>query len=421
MEYLTNFQELSEGTEICIYGASGAGRELLERANKSDRITVKCFVDTYKSGELLGLPIIKFEQFKQSQDLLTTTIVIASAYDNEISWLLQDAGVQKFYSFKNIERFIICRLVEELLPATEKISLLDIGARDPLKTTFWLSLNPNRLKVHGFDADDAESEKINQAAKIENLDYTCYPIALWSEPGKRIFYHTPELPENSSFFPHDFDLINNWKVQHRYGEYSMGEAMQKVEEIEIEMDTLNNWKKKYGIGAIDFAKLNIEGAELDVLKGGEAVTAEMLGLMAEASFVDFNRPMFSEMDEYIRSQGFEFFDFWVTNAIGRQASPISILSMPRVTYKCGQVVQGYPVYFRNPVRMQQKGMDLGMFNRNNLLKLAALAETFLQIEFAFEVLQWAADFLEKKNEDVSDIRQAFEAAVATYREKFSDK
>ena len=123
----------------------------------------------------------------------------------------------------------------------------------------------------------------------------------------------------------------------------MGQAMQKVETIEMAVGTLDNWKRDNDIGSIDFAKLNIEGADLPVLQGGTSVMADLLGIMAEASMIDFNRPMFSELDAFIRTQGFEFFDFcdfWVSNAIGRHASPFSILSRPRITYKQGQGREG---------------------------------------------------------------------------------
>jgi FkbM family methyltransferase len=419
MNYITNFDAFPKGTEIYIYGAGGAGKELFEHVVGSGWVIAKGFIDTYKNGEFLGLPIFKFEDFKTMTGAGEAIIVIASAYENEIAWQLEDAGIASFHAFRNMDRFVLCSLMDELLPADEKYSLLDVGARNPLKTTFWLPLQGERLEIFGFDADAQESARINQEAKITGLNYTCYPIALWSETGRLTFYHTPELSENSSFYPHNFDIINRWKVQHRYGQYTMGQAMQKVEAIEMAVDTLDNWKRDNDIGSIDFAKLNIEGAELPALQGGKSVMAGLLGIMAEASMVDFNRPMFSELDAFIRSQGFEFFDFWVSNAIGRHASPLSILSRPRITYKQGQVIQTYPVYFRDPIRMQQQGRDLGMFNRMRLLKLVGLAEMFMQIEFALELLNWTADFLEVRGEVVADLRQTFDEAIGRYERQFA--
>ena len=419
MNYITNFDSFPKGTEIYIYGAGGAGKELVEYVVSSGRVVAKGFIDTYKNGEFLGLPIFKFEDFKTMTGAGEAIIVIASAYETEIAWQLEDAGIASFHAFRNMDRYVLCRLMDRLLPADEKYSLLDVGAQNPLKTTFWLPLQGERLEIFGFDANAQECARINQEAKIKGLNYTCYLIALWSEIGKRTFYHTPEISENSSFYPHNFDIINRWKVQYRYGHYTMGHAMQKVEAIEMKVDTLDNWKREYGIGSIDFAKLNIEGAELPVLQGGKSIMADLLGIMAEASMVDYNRPMFSELDAFIRSQGFEFFDFWVSNAIGRHASPLSVASMPDITCKQGQVVQTYPVYFRDPIRMQQQGRDLGMFNRVRLLKLVGLAEMFMQIEFALEILNWTADFLEARGEAVADLRQAFDEAIGRYKSQFA--
>ena len=60
-----------------------------------------------------------------------------------------------------------------------------------------------------------------------------------------------------------------------------------------------------------------------------------------------------------------------------------------------------------------------MFNRVRLLKLMGLAEMFMQIEFALELLNWTADFLEVRGEVVADLCQAFDEAIGQYERQFA--
>lgn len=61
---------------------------------------------------------------------------------------------------------------------------------------------------------------------------------------------------------------------------------------------------------MDFMKLNVQGANLEILRGGETLLSETLGVMAEISFVEsYNgRPFLSDIHSYLREKGFQFFD-----------------------------------------------------------------------------------------------------------------
>ena len=43
--------------EIVIWGAGGTGRQVFEQLAGNSEITVKAFVDSFKTGELFGVPI----------------------------------------------------------------------------------------------------------------------------------------------------------------------------------------------------------------------------------------------------------------------------------------------------------------------------------------------------------------------------
>lgn len=61
-----------------------------------------------------------------------------------------------------------------------------------------------------------------------------------------------------------------------------------------------------GLPLIDFAKLDIQGAELTVLRHGSKKLKDCLAMQLEVSFVCLyeNQPSFGEMDMWMRSQGY---------------------------------------------------------------------------------------------------------------------
>lgn len=63
--------------------------------------------------------------------------------------------------------------------------------------------------------------------------------------------------------------------------------------------------------AFDFLKLDVQGAELDVLKGGERTLRSALLVETETEFVPIyeNQPLFADIDSFLRARGFVFHKF----------------------------------------------------------------------------------------------------------------
>ena len=67
----------------------------------------------------------------------------------------------------------------------------------------------------------------------------------------------------------------------------------------------------HDLPVIDFIKLDTQGAELDILIGSEKTLTQVLGIECEVSFIEQykNQPVFSDVDKFLRSNGFEFHSF----------------------------------------------------------------------------------------------------------------
>ena len=152
--------------------------------------------------------------------------------------------------------------------------------------------------------------------------------------------------------------------------------------------------------------------------GAGALLDDVLGILVEVSFVELycGRPMFVDIDAMLREHGFSFFDLLAHHYVGRAASPIAAQhlvvadgKLSQLVSPWGQLVEGHALYFRDPIA------DVAQLGFRQIVKLAALAEAFGQIEFAFELLDWLS-----ARADVADrswaesLRQIIEGAIPEY-------
>src|SRR5206468_7179825 len=80
----------------------------------------------------------------------------------------------------------------------------------------------------------------------------------------------------------------------------------EVGTTKIQVTTLDEWSASAGISNVDFLKLDTQGAELDILRGGERVLASVRALEVEVEFnpIYLNQPLFGDIDRFLRDRGF---------------------------------------------------------------------------------------------------------------------
>ncbi len=282
--------------------------------------------------------------------------------------------------------------------------VVDAGARDALSDPRWAALP--RARIYGFDPDPAEVARLNQAAQAAGMDARYFPTALWSSPG-RFPFHENNAPGGGSFYPQNRALTDRWKFECIDGQKTPARDLFFPTAIaDIECDSLDAWGLREHVTTIDFLKMNIQGAEMEVLCGATGQLGGVLGILAEVSFVEsyLHRPMFSEIDEVLRRQGFEFFSLLNRHEVGRLASPFTVLHAPSYRGSGGQLIEAHALYLRDPIR---DACDAGTGH----IKLAMLAEAFEQPEYAFEIVA----SLIPHDERVAPI---FDAAAAQYQTEY---
>lgn len=391
MRHVTSVEQLPQGASISIFGAGGAGRELLRQVRASGRVHAARFLDSKDSGELDGLPVERFADFLAAHPGGDGPIVIASTHDDEIAWALRQAGLTDFCSFKDSRRYILCNLLCGLLPPGERFTLLDIGARDAASDPRWLGILPERMRLYGFELDEELCAEMTRTMSLGGMEARFFPYGLWGARERRTFYFSQGHPGSSSMYPFNFEVFDRWKISADKAVRHEGRFIRPVREVDVELSTLDHWRAEQSVASVDFMKLNVQGAELEILRAGQSVLPEVMGLLTEVAFVENyrGRPLFAEVDQWLRGQGFTFFEFISPLTVGRNASPVSTRLLPGFHHWHGQLVESHALYLRDPVALELQGRDMAAFGFEKLLKLAALAERYFQVEFAFEVLAWA--------------------------------
>lgn len=291
--------------------------------------------------------------------------------------------------------------VINLLEDNQKISILDCGAVGGMENDRWKKW-PGKYRIFGFDADENAANQVNIQAKKKGFDQQCFPICLAGEDNQSKDFYLTKSHGCSSLYPPDENFIKRCKQ-------FIGGKVQKssnyffdCQKMSVKTATLDTWAKTYGISDIDFMKLDIQGAELDVLKAANTLLPSTLAIEVEVEFVPIyhNQPLFADVDNFMRQNGFTFFNFAFTHGghyVGRINSPVTDLYPGNdmlIKQSKGQLVTADAIYLRDPLNGQcAESLSIIKF-----LKLICIAEILEQTEFAFELLSSLAIWLENNGQ-----------------------
>jgi FkbM family methyltransferase len=332
----------------------------------------------------------------------------------------QLAAGAAYQRYRRREGFIIVDLVQDMLAPDDRFIILDGGAREAWTDPRWQAFVSGRVRLYGFEPDAAEVERLNKEAAARKLDYRYYPAGLWSRSGKAVFIAN-KSPGGGSFFEQNVSLTDRWRFESPQAHFLARDIFYPTAREEMAVTSVDDWARQANVTDLDFMKLNVQGCELEILQGSTSLLDRVLGLMVEMSFAEtyHNRPFFSDIDAFLRSQDFAFFDFIGRHYIGRARSPIIVRHLPGMESSglYGHLFEGHGIYFRDPIDMQARGRDIAAFTTSKLLKLVCFAEMFGQVEYAFELLLWHADRLDERGDAVgaASIRALADRAESTYR------
>jgi len=171
----------------------------------------------------------------------------------------------------------------------------DIGARSGL-SEHWKSYKKN-LKVDAFEPDQSAFD--GGARTINNI--TWLPFGLASKTGKHKFYLLKGR-SGSSLYPVNEEILKNYTARSYW-------ELEKI--IEIDFYSFSDCINKFNREVPELIKLDTQGSELDILQSlGNEHWDNILCIETEIEFEELykNQPLFSDIDQFLRSKGFTLFD-----------------------------------------------------------------------------------------------------------------
>lgn len=265
-------------------------------------------------------------------------------------------------------------LIKKGFFVSSPLVVLDAGARGGFEDHWkWFG---NQVRLIGFEPNEKECEKLNDDHKKNNKEY--HPIALGAEKGKRILYLYSHRPSSSFYKP-------NVKLLQRFPDYRNAKIEGKCLVAATDLDSFISER---GIGAIDFMKIDTEGAEYDILHGGKKTLSRVLGISLEVWFYsNRNQKRFSDIDMFLSSSGFTLFDLVTFRSAKIQLSPFVGARVSGLS-DYGQIIVGQALYLRDAVE-EISERKKGRWDEFRICKLASIMELFSLPDCAIELLMYA--------------------------------
>jgi FkbM family methyltransferase len=180
----------------------------------------------------------------------------------------------------------------DIIDLDQKIEIMDIGAAAIAETPIYTKLIEEKIaNLNAFEGDKRQSDKLK--SKYEN-NVKLYNEFLFDGSIQNLYLAHPESGMTSLFKP-------NEKVLDFFNGFSKFGKIEKIEKIKTEkLDNISQ------LPFIDFAKLDIQGSELTVLKNGLKKLESCLAIQLEVSFVCLyeDQPSFGELDLWMRGNGY---------------------------------------------------------------------------------------------------------------------
>jgi FkbM family methyltransferase len=183
--------------------------------------------------------------------------------------------------------------ISSILPHLPHLKIVDVGAAETEQPPAYMRLLAAfPYEIIGFEPQADACRKLSERAR-PNHRYLPYAIA----DGSRHSFYQCSSPHCSSLFEPDEALANTF--------HNLGSLMRVVGRSEMETYRLDDVPETAGA---DFLKLDVQGAELLVLKGAAKRLSDVLVVHTEVEFLPIykDQPLFSDIDACLRQHGFHF-------------------------------------------------------------------------------------------------------------------
>jgi len=172
--------------------------------------------------------------------------------------------------------------------------VVDVGCRDG-EASSWKPFDP-RVRLIGFEPDAVECERL-ATAFVGPAERAFIPLALGAHTGSTALYVTRSAQSSSLYAPSREAIALHPQLA----------AHEQIAQRTVSVTTLDRWIDETGSTNLPhFLKLDVQGAELDVLRGAERSLEHVRAIQLEVEFERLyeGQALFGEVDSHLRERGF---------------------------------------------------------------------------------------------------------------------
>ena len=235
-----------------------------------------------------------------------------------------------------------------------EITVLDIGAALSEQPPYQPLLDAGCARIIGFEPNAEECARLN--TEYAGKPHVFYPYFVGD--GQPATFHETNWSLTGSLYEPNTPLLEVFQ--------NLAELVTPVGTHPVKTTCIDDIVE---IQDVDFIKIDIQGGELNVFRHALRILPATLLIQTEVEFLELykQQPMFSDIDPFLRGQGFQFHTF---NGFGGRAFK-PVLPNNDVNTPVRQMLWSDAIYVRDWMR-------LSALPEPKLIKYAVLAHDVLQ-------------------------------------------
>jgi protein O-GlcNAc transferase len=239
--------------------------------------------------------------------------------------------------------------IYDLEPELPSLNILDVGAAfdDPRFPPPYATLvAAKRARVTGFEPSPLSCARLTQTF---GPPHQFLPMFLGT--GGPAKFHLTQQTDCSSLLRPNIPVLELFN--------HLAEALTVVDVTDVETVRLDDIPE---IGDIDYFKIDVQGAELDIFRSADRALGTAVAIQAEVEFIELyeNQPLFADIDSHLRSRG-----FWFHTFVGMMSLSVKPITAGAPDMGLNQRLYADAVYVRHP-------SQLGSVSSDKLRKLAVV-------------------------------------------------